>query len=92
MELMAFLISVRGLKLVLEELGIEDTKRIIWTDSQCILISKGSTAENFHFGRMVQNDWNKTQLTGQPGTYKRLTKKQSNRLNQRRLEQVFSTK
>ena len=44
---MAFLISVRGLKLVLEELGIEDTKRIIWTDSKCILISRGINSREF---------------------------------------------
>ena len=34
---MALLIGVRSLKFVSKELGLEDTKKIIWTDSQCVL-------------------------------------------------------
>ena len=37
LELMALLIGVRCLKFVSQELRLENTPRIIWTDSQCVL-------------------------------------------------------
>ena len=37
LELMGLLIGVRSLKFVSKELGLESTKRIIWTDSQRVL-------------------------------------------------------
>ena len=36
LELMALLIAVCSLRFVSKELGLESTKRIIWTDSQCV--------------------------------------------------------
>ena len=37
LELLALLIGVRSLKFVTKELGLENTQRTIWSDSQCVL-------------------------------------------------------